>query len=118
MSLSSRYLFSAAMDVTADREALFHEVYDTEHVPLILTVPGVVAATRFQTQPLTMILGGERKTMDPQGAPRFHALYELESPEVLLSDAWAKAVEQGRWPAQVRPHTSNRRHLLMRRLAP
>jgi hypothetical protein len=46
MTISSRYLFSAAMDVTAEREALFHEVYDTEHVPLILTVPGVVAATR------------------------------------------------------------------------
>jgi hypothetical protein len=116
MTLGSRYLFSAAMDVTADREQLFHEVYDTEHVPLILTVPGVVSATRFETRPLTMMLGGERKTMDPQGAPRFHALYELESPDVLLSAAWAKAVEEGRWPAQVRPHTSNRRHLLLQRL--
>jgi hypothetical protein len=54
--------------------------------------------------------------MDPQGAPRFHALYELESPEVLLSPAWAKAVEEGRWAGQVRPHTSNRRHLLMQRI--
>jgi hypothetical protein len=35
---------------------------------------------------------------------------------VLLTDAWAKAVEQGRWPSQVRPHTSNRRHLLLERL--
>ena len=118
MSLSTRFLFSAAMDVSPEREKLFHEVYDTEHVPLILTVPGVIAATRFETQPFSMMLGGERKTMDPQGAPRFHALYELESPEVLLSPAWAKAVEEGRWPAQVRPHTSNRRHLMMRRLAP
>jgi hypothetical protein len=116
MSLDSRYLFSAAMDVAADRETLFHEVYDTEHVPLILTVPGVVSATRFEVQPLAMRLGGERRTMDPQGAPRFHALYELESPEVLLTDAWATAVEHGRWPGQVRPHTLNRRHLLMRRL--
>jgi hypothetical protein len=64
-----------------------------------------------------MMLGGERRTMDAQGAPRFHALYELESPEVLLSPAWAKAVEEGRWPAQVRPHTSNRRHLMLKRLA-
>ena len=116
MTISSRFLFSAAMDVTPDREKLFHEVYDTEHVPLILTVPGVIAATRFETQPLTMMLGGERRTMDPQGAPRFHALYELESSEVLLSPAWAKAVEEGRWPAQVRPHTTNRRHLMLKRL--
>jgi hypothetical protein len=116
VSLTSRFLFSAAMDVKPDRENLFHDVYDTEHVPLILTVPGVVSATRFETRALTMMLGGERKTMDPQGAPRFHALYELESPEVLLSPAWAKAVEEGRWPGQVRPHTSNRRHLLMQRI--
>src|ERR671919_510038 len=98
MSLAGRFLFSAAMDVVPDRETLFHEVYDTEHVPLILR------------------LGGERTTMDPQGAPRFHALYERESPDVLLTDAWAKAAEQGRWPAHVRPHTLNRRHLLMRRI--
>jgi hypothetical protein len=116
MTSNSRYLFSAALDVSADREKLFHEVYDSEHVPLILTVPGVVSAARFATRPLTMMLGGERRTMDPQGAPRFHALYELESPDVLLTDAWAKAVEQGRWPSQVRPHTSNRRHLLLERL--
>ena len=116
MSLTRRFLLSAAMDVTPDREKLFHEVYDTEHIPLILKVPGVVSATRFEIQSFSMMLGGERKTMDPQGAPRFHALYELDSPDVLLSEAFAKAVEQGRWPGQVRPHTSNRRHLMMRRV--
>jgi hypothetical protein len=31
---------------------------------------------------------------------------------VLSSDAGAKAVGLGRWPAQVRPHTRNRRHVL------
>ena len=116
MTISTRFLFSAAMDVTPEREQLFHEVYDTEHIPLILQVPGVVSATRWAIQPFSMIIGGERKTMDPQGAPRFHALYELESPDVLLSEAFAKAVDQGRWPGQVRPHTSNRRHLMMRRV--
>ena len=116
MTISSRFLFSAAMDVTPDREKLFHDVYDTEHIPLILQVPGVVSATRFAIQPFSMILGGECRMMDPQGAPRFHALYELESPDVLLSEAFAKAVDQGRWPGQVRPHTSNRRHLMLKRL--
>ena len=116
MTIQGRFLFSAAMDVTPEREQLFHEVYDTEHIPLILKVPGVVSATRFAIQPFSMILGGERRTMDPQGAPRFHALYELDSPDVLLSEAFAKAVDQGRWPGQVRPHTSNRRHLMMRKI--
>jgi hypothetical protein len=31
---------------------------------------------------------------------------------VLISPAWAKAVEDGRWPGEVRPFTHNRRHAL------
>jgi len=116
MALQTRYVFSAAMDVEPSREALFNEVYDVEHVPLILTVPGVVSAARFRTRPLTMMLGGERRTMLAEGEPRYTALYEIESPDVLLSAAWARAAEEGRWPGQVRPHTKNRRHLLFERL--
>jgi len=112
MPIQTRYLFTAAMDVTPDKEALFHEVYDTEHIPLLLKVPGVVAVARFRAEPLTMVIGGERKTIVVEGEPKFSAVYELESPQVLTSDAWAKAVDQGRWPGQVRPHTSNRRHTL------
>ncbi len=116
MPFQTRYVFSAAMDVEPSREALFNEVYDAEHVPLILTVPGVVSAARFRTRPLTMRLGGERKTIVFEDEPRYNALYEIESPEVLTSDAWARAVEQGRWPGEVRPYTKNRRHLLFERL--
>ena len=43
---------------------------------------------------------------------------ELESPEVLVSDAWARVVDKGRWPGEVRPYTSNRRHVMYRRLEP
>ena len=117
MPIQTRYLFSAAMDVEPAREALFNEVYDGEHVPLILKVPGVIAAARFKRQELTMVLGGERKTIVVEQEPLYNALYELESPEVLTSDAWAKAVDQGRWPGQVRPHTRNRRHVLYRRIS-
>jgi hypothetical protein len=81
-------------------------------------VPGVVSVARFRTEPLTMSIGGERRTIVVEGEPRYTALYELESPAVLTSDAWAEAVERGRWPAEVRPHTRNRRHLLYRRIAP
>jgi hypothetical protein len=44
MPIQTRYLFSAAMDVEPAKDALFNEVYDQEHVPLIKTVPGVIAA--------------------------------------------------------------------------
>jgi hypothetical protein len=69
-------------------------------------------------QPLTMSIGGQLKTIVIEGAPKYSALYEIESPDVLVSEAWAKAVEKGRWPAEVRPYTRNRQHILYRRLAP
>jgi hypothetical protein len=112
MHPKARYLFIVSMDVALEREALFNEVYDTEHVPNLLKVPGVLSARRLTTEPLTVSIGGERKTLVAEGEPRYSAIYELESAEVLLSDAWVKAAEQGRWPTEVRPYTRNRRHVL------
>lgn len=117
MPIQTRYLFSAAMNVRPDKEALFNEVYDQEHVPSLLKVPGVIAVARFKSEPVTMMIGGERKTIVIENEPAYSALYEIESPTVLTTEAWAKAVEDGRWPAQVRPYTSNRRHVIYRRLA-
>jgi hypothetical protein len=112
MAGKAKYLFTASMDVAPEKEALFNEVYDQEHIPELLKVPGVLSVRRAVTVPLTMFIGGEKKTIVAEGEPRYSAYYELESAEVLTSDAWAKAVEMGRWPAQVRPHTRNRRHVL------
>jgi hypothetical protein len=76
----------------------------------------VLSVARFRAEPVTMIIGGERKTIVVEREPRYQALYELTGPEVLTSEAWATAVDQGRWPGQVRPHTQNRRHVLYRRI--
>ncbi len=114
MHPKAQYLFTASMDVEPDKEALFNEVYDTEHVPLLLKVPGVLAVTRTTLMPLTMVIGGETKTIVIEGEPKHSAVYELERAEVLTSVEWAAAVDQGRWPGQVRPFTRNRRHTLRR----
>src|SRR3979409_2548340 len=63
-----------------------------------------------------MSIGGQLKTIVIDNSPKYGALYEIESPEVLISEAWAKAVEQGRWPAQVRPHTRQRQPTLYARV--
>ena len=114
MSGKTRYLFTAAMDVVPEKEDLFNEVYDTEHIPLLLNVPGVISVTRYINEPFAMIIGGETKQMSNPNEPKHAAVYEIESPEVLTSAAWASAVDQGRWATEVRPYTSNRRHTLQR----
>ena len=116
MPINGRYLFVAAMDVEPEKDALFNEVYDTEHVPNLIKVPGLIAVARFKREPLRMSIGGELKTIDLVDEPRYTALYEVEGPDVMSSAAWGKAVEEGRWPAQVRPYTKNRKHTLYRKI--
>ena len=114
MPLSTKYLFVVSMDVAKDKEALFNEVYDSEHVPHLSKVPGVVSVRRAKLDTLRISMGGETKTVDAQGKPRYACIVELDNPDVLTSAAWAKAVDAGRWPGEVRPFTRNRQHTLHR----
>ena len=117
MPYKTRYVFIAAMDVDPAKDAIFNEVYDKEHIPNLLKVPGVKSVTRLTQQPLEMFIGGEKKKIVADGEPRYTAVYEIEGPEVLTSEAWSKAVEAGRWPSEVRPYTRNRRHVLRKVMA-
>ena len=91
---------------------------DIEHVPLLLTVPGVISVTRYVQEPFEMVIGGETRQVANSDEPKYAAVYEIDSPEVLASKAWADAVDQGRWPTEVRPYTSNRRHTLQQVVDP
>ncbi len=97
------YLYVVMMDVDPDKEAEFNEIYDREHIPLLLQVPGVRRATRYATS--------------TPGMPRYAAIYELDSPDVPGGEAFQKAADAGEWPHRVRPYTRNRRHVLYRRIS-
>jgi len=112
MPFSTKYVFIVSMDVEPEKEALFNEVYDREHIPNLLKVPGVRSAARLRTEPASFTIGGERKQLTGEGTPRYTAIYEIESPDVLGSAAWAAAGELGRWPKEVRPFTKNRHHIV------
>src|SRR5919109_942725 len=86
MPITTKYLFVASMDVDPDKEDLFNEVYDTEHVPNLLTVPGVHAVTRVKGEPFAVSIGGAEQQVVHVG-PRYSALYEIDGPHVLVSAA-------------------------------
>ena len=113
MPTNSKYIFIASMDVDPAKEDIFNEVYDSEHIPNLLQVPGVHAVTRLQGESFALGIGGAEKTVAHEG-PIYSAIYEIDGPHVLVSREWAKAVEAGRWPTHVRPYTRNRRHDLYR----
>ena len=110
MSIDAPYILVISMDVEPAREDLFNEVYDTEHIPYLLKVPGVIAARRAKGEAFSLFVGGAVNEM-AAASPAYTAIYEIENPAVLTSTAWAEAVERGRWPS-VRPYTSNRSAVL------
>ena len=112
MPINAKYLFVSSMDVDADKDALFNEVYDDEHVPALSKVPGVLSIARLRKRTLQLSIGGRVQTFEAEGEPHYSAMYEVASPEVLTSDAWANAIEQGRWPTDVRPVAKNTRRVL------
>ena len=108
----SKYILIVSMDIEPEKEDLFNDVYDNEHIPAILKVPGVIAVERLKSQSMKMNFGGQVRDMDISKEPTYTAIYRIEGPEVLETSDWGKAVEAGRWPNEVRPYTSNRQFAL------
>jgi hypothetical protein len=96
------YVFWVMMDVEPHQEALFNELYDTEHLPLLLRLPGAVNAVRYRTA--------------AAGEPRYLCAYEVERADLPMSRAWNDASDVGRWKPEVRPYTFNKRYIVSERI--
>jgi hypothetical protein len=107
----SKYIFIVSMNVKGEYEDLFNEVYDEEHIPYLLKVPGVNRVTRGKGLPFSFSIGGKTKSMKPPNQ-KFVAMYEIDNPQVVDSQEWSIAVEKGRWSTQVRQYTSDRTHFM------
>lgn len=77
----SPYIFMAKIEIDPAVEGEFNEWYNEEHAPALASVPGVARVRRF---------------VAVEGTPKYAAIYELTSPEVLESQAWIHARELGR----------------------
>ena len=69
MPVTTKYVFIVSMDVAPEKEALFNEVYDREHVPNLLKVPGVRSAMRFRTRPPVSRSAGRSSRSPEKGCP-------------------------------------------------
>lgn len=112
MPVKTKYLLIVSIDIPADKEELFNEIYDTEHVPNLLKVPGILSATRLVSEPMDMMVAGRKETISVPEEPKFTAIYEITSPDVVLSPEWSKFAEAGRWPEHVRPYVVRHRRVL------
>jgi hypothetical protein len=72
---TSRGLLLFTTDIDPAMESEFHRWYEEEHVPERMAVPGFLTARRFRAI---------------EGGPKFMAVYDLESPEVLASEPYLR----------------------------
>jgi hypothetical protein len=81
-------LFMIGMNVAPEHEHEFNEWYNTEHIPALGSVRGVLCARRYS---------------GTGGMQRYVALYHLTSPEVTRSAEWKTAADTP-WTQKMRPH--------------
>jgi hypothetical protein len=84
----ARYIHVAQIEVPAEHEAEFNSLYDSEHVPRITSVPGVISGRRYKLDDAGW-----------GGVPRYLAIYELESGDLPHTKAWEEAAETPTWHA-------------------
>jgi len=80
-------------------ETAFNAWYDTEHIPALARVPGVLSARRFRAA---------------ESGPKYVALYHLVSPDVVSGADWKRASESTPMPEHIRPQISDRLRLVCR----
>jgi len=81
------YVLTVRVGVAPEKENEFNAWYNEDHIPALLKVGGVRSGKRYRAV---------------EGTPKYLAVYELDNPEVIKSEAWVKARDYGRtsviWP--------------------
>ncbi|HTZ36105.1 MAG TPA: hypothetical protein VMB84_08775 [Stellaceae bacterium] len=99
------YIYLVQMDIPVQHEADFNRIYDTEHVPMLSKVPGVSKVTRYRLE----------RSNDSR-MQKYLAIYEIDSPAIVESEAWETASAWGDWATKIRPHTTSRHHSFFKRI--
>jgi len=105
MSHPSPFVFIAQIAIPKALEQRFTELYDGEHIPALMGVPGVRSCSRLKLM-----------WADTAEMPEYLAIYDVDGPEVPKSPAWQTASNTGRWSAEIRPHMTVRRHGMFERV--
>jgi hypothetical protein len=97
----ARYFYMVTFEIDAADEALFNEIYDTEHIPNILKVPGVLGITRFRDH-----------APNERGWLVYSAMYFLSRADLPDTPEWKAESDKGRWMPLIRPKVKSRQRRL------
>ena len=94
MTANGKGLLLVMMDIDPENEEEFNRWYTEEHIPERLAIPGFISARRYRAL---------------EGGPKYLALYELESPEVLNSKEYRHRYHEAptEWTRQILSKVKN-----------
>ena len=95
------YFYMVTFEIDPKDEKDFNEIYDTEHIPNILQVEGVLQVIRLRDAEPT-----------PQGWLKYSALYLITQPDLPTTPQWKTKSDLGRWAPVIRPRVKARRQRL------
>ena len=99
------YIYLVQLDVPAELEDEFNRIYDEEHVPYLLEVPGVHRCARYRLE-----------RTNREGMEQYAAIYEIDSPDLVNSPTWKEQSDKGDWVSKIRPHVTSRHHSLFKKV--
>ncbi len=94
------YLWVVQFDLPTELEDECNRIYDTQHIPNILRVSGVLGVQRY------------RPTLQAEGVSQYMAMYRVTSPDLPFTPDWLAASGAGDWPVRIRPHVLNLRRVM------
>ncbi len=90
---TSAGLLAVWMDIAPDLEGELNRWYEEEHLPERVAIPGFLSARRYESS---------------RGDPKYVALYDLDSPSVLSSDAYMKVRNNATpWTSRILPRLAS-----------
>lgn len=104
-SQAAPFHYVVETDVLPEREDELNAWYIEEHMPGLAAVPGAVHTARY------------RNTGALDTGPRYHAAYDLVTPDTLGTAPWL-AVRGTAWASRIRPAFRNTKRTMFRRVAP
>ena len=95
------FFYLVTFEIAPEDEAEFNEIYDTEHIPNILEVEGVLQVIRFRDA-----------APNAAGWLTYSALYLISTPDLPMTPQWRARSDVGRWAPVIRPRVKSRRQRL------
>lgn len=98
-SSDSDYIYFMQLSVQPNLDAKFNDLYNHDHVPIMLGTPGAKSCTRYKLH-----------YTDSGNVPDYMALYAIADADTPRSPQWKFQKQLGAWPTQIRPYFTARRN--------